>query len=54
MDQEINRNVCASMKAFCKDGVVSGRCMPDGCDFCPAQQLLEMLDNMETVEDVKN
>lgn len=43
MAKEIYENAITAAKAFCKAEVAAGRCEPDQCDFCPAQEFMDML-----------
>lgn len=44
LDTTLYKNAVVATKSFCKAEVADGRCMPDQCEFCPAQQFLDMLD----------
>ena len=54
MSKEINDKVRAAVKDFCRDGCLTDRCNPDECEFCPAQQLLDMVDEMDGLTGVED
>lgn len=43
MSKEIYENAITAAKAFCKAEVTAGRCEPDQCDICPAQEFMDMV-----------
>ena len=45
MTKEICENAITAAKAFCRAEVAAGRCEPDQCDFCPAQEFMDMVEN---------
>lgn len=46
LDKEVCENAAAATRAFCKAEVAAGHCMPDQCELCPAQQFLDMVDEL--------
>lgn len=54
MSKEIYENAMTAAKAFCKAEVAASRCEPDQCEFCPAQEFMDMVverDGLPTCED---
>lgn len=49
MSKEIYENAITAAKAFCKAEVAAGRCEPDQCDFCPAQEFMDMVEEREAM-----
>lgn len=46
LEKTLYNNAVAATKAVCKALVAADRCEPDQCEMCPAQQFLDMLDDM--------
>lgn len=51
LEKNLYDNAVAVTKAVCKAQVAAGSCAPDQCEFCPAQQFLDMLDEMNDSND---
>ncbi len=48
LEKNLYDNAVAVTKAVCKAQVAAGSCEPDQCEFCPAQQFLDMLDEINS------
>ncbi len=44
-EMDLLENLC---EKYCKFRMLKGACAPDGCEFCPVQQMLDEIRNADT------